>query len=323
MNAKTALVVDDSKSARFAMRKFLESFGYQVDTAESAEDAYIYLRKRLPEVMFLDHIMPGTDGFEAIKAIKQNPLTAGLPVVLCSSNEGEDFLRQARVCGAADVLQKPPSPEQIRSVLENLKRLQSAAPPVNFAPAVPSKVQSIREPEVAIEQAVMKNLRDALPPAALPATASAMPRIVAPREEGMPRLDSLREEMEARLRKITQDLFVQLGEVKAQISHLDAAAHSGRDEQHLHEIAVQAMEPQLDALSRNFDSLLARLRGDIDELLAVQNQRIDQLGQSLRQAVIEEAHAVSERVMMSAAQRISDQIAESLLRVLKPAAAQR
>ena len=91
MNAKTALVVDDSKSARFAMRKFLESFGYQVDTAESAEDAYIYLRKKLPEVMFLDHIMPGTDGFEAIKAIKQNALTAGLPVVLCSSNEGDDF----------------------------------------------------------------------------------------------------------------------------------------------------------------------------------------------------------------------------------------
>jgi len=167
MSTKTALVVDDSKSARFAMRKFLESFGYHVDTAESAEDAYIYLRKKLPEVMFLDHIMPGTDGFDAIKAIKQNALTAGLPVVLCSSNEGDDFLRQARACGAIDILQKPPSPDQIRSVLENLKRLHDAAPPAVLAPGVPSKVQSIREPEVAIEQAVMKNLRDALPPASL------------------------------------------------------------------------------------------------------------------------------------------------------------
>ena len=337
MNAKTALVVDDSKSARFAMRKFLESFGYQVDTAESAEDAYIYLRKKLPEVMFLDHIMPGTDGFEAIKAIKQNPLTAGLPVVLCSSNEGDDFLRQARVCGAIDVLQKPPSPDQIRSVLENLKRLQESAPPAVLAPAAPSKVQSIREPEVAIEQAVMKNLRDALPPATLhpPVAAVAAPaaprfnapredapaaaRSNAPRDEGTPRIDALREEMETRLRKITQDLFVQLAEVKAQLSHVDAA----RDEQHLRDVATRAVEPQLDALGRNFDTLLARLRGDIDELLAVQNQRIDQLSQSLRQAVIEEAHAVSERVMMSAAQRISDQIAESLLRVLKPAATQR
>lgn len=333
MNAKTALVVDDSKSARFAMRKFLESFGYQVDTAESAEDAYIYLRKKLPEVMFLDHIMPGTDGFEAIKAIKQNALTAGLPVVLCSSNEGDDFLRQARVCGAIDVLQKPPSPEQIRSVLDNLKRLQDAAPPAALAPAAPSKVQSIREPEVAIEQAVMKNLRDALPSAAL-APLAAAPRFVAPqeqpiaargpapRDESAPRIESLREEMEARLRKITQDLFVQIGEIKAQLAHVEGAARSSRDEQHLRDMAVQAVEPQLDSLSRNVDTLLARLRGDIDELLAAQNQRIDQLGQSLRQAVIEEAHAVSERVMMNAAQRISDQIAESILRVLKPAAAQ-
>ncbi|WP_029919278.1 response regulator [Nevskia soli] len=333
MNAKTALVVDDSKSARFAMRKFLESFGYQVDTAESAEDAYIYLRKKLPEVMFLDHIMPGTDGFEAIKAIKQNALTAGLPVVLCSSNEGDDFLRQARVCGAIDVLQKPPSPDQIRSVLDNLKRLQDAAPPAALAPAAPSKVQSIREPEVAIEQAVMKNLRDALPPAAL-APLAAAPRFVAPQEQPMavrgpvprdesaPRIDNLREEMEARLRKITQDLFVQIGEIRAQLAHVEGAAQSSRDEQHLQDMVVRAMEPQLDSLSRNVDTLLARLRGDVDELLAAQNQRIDQLGQSLRQAVIEEAHAVSERVMMNAAQRISDQIAESILRVLKPAAAQ-
>jgi CheY-like chemotaxis protein len=340
MSTKTALVVDDSKSARFAMRKFLESFGYQVDTAESAEDAYIYLRKKMPEVMFLDHIMPGTDGFDAIKAIKQNTLTAGLPVVLCSSNEGDDFLRQARACGAIDILQKPPSPEQLRAVLDNIKRLQETAPPAVLAPAQPSKVQPIREPEVAIEQQVMKNLRDALPPALapqvvavqpVPAPAPApVPRLAAREEllvsrpqpqEAPPRLDALREEMEGRLRKITQDLFVQIAEVKAQIAHVEAANSGVRDEDQIRGIALGVVEPQLDALGRNLEGLLARLRGDIDELLAVQNQRIDQLSQSLREAVIEEAHAVSERVMMNAAQRISDQIAESILRVLKPASA--
>lgn len=342
MSTKTALVVDDSKSARFAMRKFLESFGYHVDTAESAEDAYIYLRKKLPEVMFLDHIMPGTDGFDAIKAIKQNTLTAGLPVVLCSSNEGDDFLRQARACGAIDILQKPPSPEQLRAVLDNIKRLQETAPPAVLTPAQPNKVQPIREPEVAIEQAVMKNLRDALPAASLappPAAAvvpapppAAVPRLGAreellvnrpqqpPREEA-PRLDVLREEMEGRLRKITQDLFVQIAEVKAQIAHVEAAHSGSRDEEQVRSIALRAVEPQLDHLGRNLEGLLSRLRGDIDELLAVQNQRIDQLSQSLREAVIEEAHTVSERVMMNAAQRISDQIAESILRVLKPASA--
>jgi CheY-like chemotaxis protein len=335
MSTKTALVVDDSKSARFAMRKFLESFGYHVDTAESAEDAYIYLRKKMPEVMFLDHIMPGTDGFDAIKAIKLNAATAGLPVVLCSSNEGDDFLRQARACGAIDILQKPPSPDQLRSVLENLRRIQETAPPAVLAPATPSKVQPIREPEVAIEQAVMKNLRDALPvpPQAAPVAAAPPPpaaprreeftmvsRGQAQRDDSAPRLDSLREEMEARLRKITQDLFVQMAEVKAQLAHVEGAARSARDEDKLRSLALSVVEPQLDTLNRNVEGLLTRLRGDIDELLAVQNQRIDQLTQSLRQAVIEEAHAVSERVMMNAAQRISDQMADSILRVLKPAA---
>jgi len=175
---------------------------------------------------------------------------------------------------------------------------------------------------------VMKNLRDALPPAGLPPPAAAS-RLAAtrddlrlpPQDAAVPRLDSLREEMESRLRKITQDLFVQLAEVKAQIAHVEAANRGPRDEEQLRGIAVRAVEPQLDSLSNNLEALLARLRGDIDELLAVQNQRIDQLSQSLRQAVIEEAHAVSERVMMNAAQRISDQIAESILRVLKPASA--
>jgi CheY-like chemotaxis protein len=278
MNTKTALVVDDSKSARFAMRKYLEGFGYQVDTAECAEDAYVYLRKRLPEVLFLDHIMPGTDGFDAIRAIKQNPLTAGLPVVLCSSNEGDDFRRQARICGAIDVLQKPPSPEQLRNVLDNIKRLQAATPPAALAPAAPNKVQPIREPGVAIEQAVMKSLRDALPPAVLPAatvrpaapreeiaTARGTPLREPARDEGMPRFEALREDMEARLRKITQDLFVQIAELKAQLTHIEATAQSSREEQRLQTVAARAIEPQLDALGRNFDTLLNRLRSDMDD----------------------------------------------------------
>mgnify|MGYP000562473779 CR=1 FL=1 len=145
-----------------------------------------------------------------------------------------------------------------------------------------------------------------------------MARAPSPREDYAPRVELLREEMESRLRKITQDLFVQVAEVKAQLAHLDSA----RDEEHLRNLALQAVAPQLDAIEQGVETLVQRLRNEIDELLAAQNQRIDQLGQSLRQAVIEEAHSVSERVMMNAAQRISDQIADSILRVLKPAAAQ-
>ncbi|MBL6750015.1 MAG: response regulator [Nevskia sp.] len=127
MTAKTILVVDDSRSARFAMRRFLENLGYAVETADNAEDALGYLSANAPEVVFLDHVMPGTDGLMALKAIKQDARTAWLPVVLCSSNEGEDFLREARASGAVDVLPKPPATEQLRAVLERVDRMREQA----------------------------------------------------------------------------------------------------------------------------------------------------------------------------------------------------
>lgn len=165
MGNKTALIVDDSRSARFALRRHLEHHAYKVDTAESAEEAYNFLKDHRPEVIFLDHVMPGIDGFTALQHIKQDPATVGIPVVICSSNEGADFNSEAMAKGASDVLQKPPSPEQLTRVLENLqqfaadiKSAQASAP--TTAPA--SKVTNLREPDVTIGQAVMNVLRNTL-----------------------------------------------------------------------------------------------------------------------------------------------------------------
>lgn len=174
MSTKTALVVDDSKSARFALRKYLEGHSFKVETAESAQEAFAFLKNNHPDLIFLDHVMPGLDGFEALNQIKSDPATVTIPVVICSSNEGEQFIADARNRGAADVLQKPPSPEQLLKVLDNLQRMaatlktMAAAKPA-VPPAAPSKVASIREPDVAIEQAVMKALRTSVPTTPPPA----------------------------------------------------------------------------------------------------------------------------------------------------------
>lgn len=125
MDTKSALVVDDSKSARFALRRHLEHHAYQVETAESAEVALSLLKRTRPQVIFLDHFMPGIDGFEALQQIRSNPATGKIPVVICSSNEGDEFTRQARSRGATDVLQKPPSPDRLAQILDRLR----AAPP--------------------------------------------------------------------------------------------------------------------------------------------------------------------------------------------------
>lgn len=144
MSTKTALVVDDSKSARFALRRFLENHNYTVETAESAAEAYACLRGELPQVIFLDQVMPGINGFEALQHLKSQPRTREVPVVICSSNEGEAFNAEARAAGAAAVLQKPPSAEQLSRILRQLQRnaaravaAATAAAEASAAPAAP------------------------------------------------------------------------------------------------------------------------------------------------------------------------------------------
>jgi len=115
-----ALLVDDSKSARFALRKLLERNGLRVDIAENAEQALGFLNNHHPDVIFMDHLMPGMDGFEAVKIIKNQPNTASIPVVMCTSKDGEAYTAQAQAIGAVDILSKPATPGSLKVVLSKL-----------------------------------------------------------------------------------------------------------------------------------------------------------------------------------------------------------
>src|SRR3954468_3201980 len=103
---KRALIVDDSRSARVILGRMLEGYGLAVDSAESAEQALEYLKQTRPDVIFMDHLMPGMDGFQAVQVIKSNPQTATIPVVMYTSQEGELYASQARALGAVGVLPK-------------------------------------------------------------------------------------------------------------------------------------------------------------------------------------------------------------------------
>lgn len=116
------LLVDDSKSARFALRKLLERTGMQVDVAESAEQALGYLDSNHPDLIFMDHFMPGMDGFEAARAIKNRPERSEIPIVMCTSKEDEDYHQQARANGAVDILTKPATPTALNKVLYKLAK---------------------------------------------------------------------------------------------------------------------------------------------------------------------------------------------------------
>ncbi len=123
MSAKRALIVDDSKSARAFLSRILEKYEVSVDTAESAEQAMDYLGDHRPDVIFMDHLMPGMDGFQALQSIKNNPRTAMIPIMMYTSQEGELYLGQARALGAIGVLPKQIKPADVSRVLYQLRIL--------------------------------------------------------------------------------------------------------------------------------------------------------------------------------------------------------
>jgi len=101
----------------------LEKYDIEVDMAESAEQAIEYLKHGRPDAIFMDHLMPGMDGLQAVKAIKSNPQTATIPIMMYTSQEGELYVGQARALGAMGVLPKQVRPVDVSKVLYELHLL--------------------------------------------------------------------------------------------------------------------------------------------------------------------------------------------------------
>src|ERR1700704_1733311 len=123
MGGKRALIVDEYKSSRLFLARILENYEIDVDSAENAEAAIEYLGHHRPDVIFMDHMMPGMDGFQAVQAIKNNPRTATIPILMYTSQEGELYLGQARALGAVGVLPKQIKPTDVSKVLYQLHLL--------------------------------------------------------------------------------------------------------------------------------------------------------------------------------------------------------
>jgi CheY-like chemotaxis protein len=161
MARKRSLVVDDSKSARVILSRMLEKYDIEVDMAESAEQAIEYLKTNRPDAIFMDHLMPGMDGLQAVQAIKGNPQTAMIPIMMYTSQEGELYVGQARALGAMGVLPKQVRPVDVSKVLYELHLLPdrrdmaesalapvelvagTATPTVPAAPARPAAAASV------------------------------------------------------------------------------------------------------------------------------------------------------------------------------------
>jgi CheY-like chemotaxis protein len=157
MSSKRALVVDDSKSARAFLSRILERHEITVDAAESAEAAIDYLTRNRPDVIFMDHMMPGMDGFQAVQSIKNNPRTAAIPILMYTSQEGDLYLGQARALGAEGVLPKQIKQADVTKMLFQLQLVsdrRTREQSVFTAPDQAPDLVPANESEIVVQQPV-------------------------------------------------------------------------------------------------------------------------------------------------------------------------
>jgi CheY-like chemotaxis protein len=153
MNIKKALVVDDSKVAHLTLRKLLLERGVEVDWVGSGEDCIKYLENKKPDIIFMDVMMPGMDGFETSRAITGQSLQDSPPIIMCSANATDEDKRDAKESGAVSFLSKPYTPDQLDVVLRTVSEgtaVISMEEPATPLPAIPmpTVVEKVPAPPV-------------------------------------------------------------------------------------------------------------------------------------------------------------------------------
>src|SRR5690606_33035139 len=107
------LVVDDQPANLRVVSALLSRHGYEVITADSGEEALAIASEQAPDLMLLDMIMPGMDGFALLERIKQRPELLRLPVVFLTAAHDRELLLRAFDAGAVDYVTKPFMPEEL------------------------------------------------------------------------------------------------------------------------------------------------------------------------------------------------------------------
>jgi twitching motility two-component system response regulator PilH len=107
MPVKKILVADDSATDRQFLLESLSRLGYQVVLAESGEQAVDKARSELPDLVIMDVVMPGTNGFQATRRITRDEATKHIPVIMCTSKSQETDRIWGMRQGARDYVVKP------------------------------------------------------------------------------------------------------------------------------------------------------------------------------------------------------------------------
>jgi CheY-like chemotaxis protein len=269
MTIKNALIVDDSKSARIMLQRLLEKMNLNTQAVESAEEALRYLEDQHPDIIFMDHMMPGMNGLEATLTIKSNPKTESIPTIMYTSKESDGYNSLAMSHGASGVLPKPANQQAIMAVIHSLEN--TAANDVSN-----DRIKNINSDQVSVE-AIDKIIQQRLNSSVLSAKAE-----IAAGLDGV--IHQILQTQQERLTIAERNLQQHIKPLKLQLSDL------GDDN-----VLLKRLQPQLqkqmmviaDKISRQrVDALNKEHLSKIKEITTLQNNLFIEISHKSRLAMI-------------------------------------
>jgi response regulator receiver protein len=120
MAIRNVLIVDDSKTELMFLSELLKKNGFSVTMAENAEDTYKRLAEAIPDLILMDVVMPGQNGFQLTRAITRDPKYANVPVIMCTSKNQETDRVWGMRQGARDYITKPVNQAELLAKIKAL-----------------------------------------------------------------------------------------------------------------------------------------------------------------------------------------------------------
>ena len=111
------LIVDDSPTETFTLKSMLEAKGFEVLTAENGADGVALAREELPDVVLMDIVMPGLNGFQATRQLTKDEKTAHIPVIIVTTKDQETDKVWGQRQGARGYLVKPVTEDQLAETI--------------------------------------------------------------------------------------------------------------------------------------------------------------------------------------------------------------
>jgi len=113
MSIRRILIVDDSPTERHVLNDMLTKSGYEVVASDNGEDAILKAKALKPDLILMDVVMPGLNGFQATRAISRDPDTRAIPIILCTSKSQETDKIWGMRQGARDYIVKPVNRDEL------------------------------------------------------------------------------------------------------------------------------------------------------------------------------------------------------------------